>query len=99
MSWNIMLRGTRDAVIIRLGEREKELLKLYGGKPEGDDIQVCVKRAIDLVQAMDLTTDAYGSWNAVEVNAAGSHGWTDTEARKLLSSSFSLAVTRIHLDL
>lgn len=100
MSWGFEITGSKDGVTKKVVERLDKLAETYAGKPEADDIVACKGRILALIEACDLSVDQYGSeWNAVIVKASGSHGWTDTEAKKLSTASFQVSVTRTFLAL
>jgi hypothetical protein len=97
MSWGIEITGTKEGAAKKVAESFDKMAANYAGKEEGKDIIAAKDRILALIDACDLTTDPYGmGWNAVNVKASGSHGWTD---KGLTTASMQINVTRVVLAL
>lgn len=98
MSWSISVTGTKEAVLEKVRtELTTTAESYYQGSEEHNDIIAVRDRACALIEALELGPDQYGSnWNAVQVEASGSHSVHD---QKVLSANLSLKVVRTTLAL
>lgn len=101
MSWSIEVTGTKAAVAEHITSRMDSLAERYGGLEESRDLLVVKDRLLALVEACDLTTDGFTTWNGVLVKASGSHYTTgiDAAAGNLASAQAQFSVVRVSLAL
>lgn len=96
MSWSIKLTGTKAGASKEVAAQMDKIAAQYAAKPEADDVVAAKARILALIEAADLTPDAYTKWNALDIAASGSHSTTD---KGVTSASMQLSVARVAIAL